>query len=133
VNAATANPKIDIANGDEPREFLGQSVGFKNELIGQSNFPHQPRHAKSLSRVANFPEPAGFPDALEIPSRTGRLRAGICRQRPGLGKAESWLWAAAGTDADAPLVALREGLLTALRVPSGKQPLTVFSRNFMFS
>jgi hypothetical protein len=25
--------------------------------------------------VANFPEPAGFPDALEIPSRTGRLRA----------------------------------------------------------
>jgi hypothetical protein len=39
----------------------------------------------------------------------------------------------AGTDADAPLVALREGRLTALPVPSGKQPLTVFSRNFMFS
>jgi hypothetical protein len=42
VNAATADPEIDIANGEKPRELLGQSVGFENELIGQSNFPHQP-------------------------------------------------------------------------------------------
>jgi hypothetical protein len=41
---ATANPQIDAANGEESREFLGQSVGFKNELIGQSNFPHRPSH-----------------------------------------------------------------------------------------
>ena len=45
MNAATADPQIDIANGEEPREFLGQSVGFENELIGQSNFPHQPSPA----------------------------------------------------------------------------------------
>src|SRR6266404_5404952 len=42
VNAATADPEIDIANREEPRELLAQSVGFENELIGQSNFPHQP-------------------------------------------------------------------------------------------
>jgi hypothetical protein len=42
MNTATANPQIDTANGKEPREFLGQSVGFENELIGQSNLPHQP-------------------------------------------------------------------------------------------
>jgi hypothetical protein len=49
VNAATADPEIDIANSEESREFLGQSVGFENELIGQSNFPHQPS-AMSLAR-----------------------------------------------------------------------------------
>jgi hypothetical protein len=42
VNAATPDPKIDIANGKEAREFLGQSAGLENELIGQSNFPRQP-------------------------------------------------------------------------------------------
>ena len=42
VNAATADPKINIANSEETREFLGQSAGFENELISQSNFPHQP-------------------------------------------------------------------------------------------
>ena len=34
--------KIDIANREETREFLGQSVGFENELISQTNFPRQP-------------------------------------------------------------------------------------------
>ena len=53
MNAAAADPEIDIANGKETREFLGQSVGFENELIGQSNFPHQPS-PRSPSRVANF-------------------------------------------------------------------------------
>ena len=42
MNAATTNPKIDIANSEKSRKFLGQSVGFENELIGQSNFPRQP-------------------------------------------------------------------------------------------
>jgi hypothetical protein len=40
VYASTADPEIDIANGEEAGEFLGQSMGFENELIGQSNFPH---------------------------------------------------------------------------------------------
>ena len=39
VNTATADPQIDIANGEESRKFLGQSMGFENELIGQSNVP----------------------------------------------------------------------------------------------
>jgi hypothetical protein len=42
MDTATADLEIDIANGKETREFLGQSMGFENELIGQSNFPHQP-------------------------------------------------------------------------------------------
>jgi hypothetical protein len=46
VNAALADPEIDIANGKEACEFLGQSMGFENELIGQSNFPRQPSPAK---------------------------------------------------------------------------------------
>jgi hypothetical protein len=50
VNAATADPKIDIANGKEACEFLGQSVGFENELIGQSNFPHQPSPRSPVAR-----------------------------------------------------------------------------------
>jgi hypothetical protein len=50
VNAATADPQVDVANGEETRELLGQSVGFKNELIGQSNFPRQPSQAMSFAR-----------------------------------------------------------------------------------
>jgi hypothetical protein len=42
MDAATADPKANVANGKETREFLGQSVGFENELISQSKFPHQP-------------------------------------------------------------------------------------------
>src|SRR5258708_12268608 len=53
VDASAADPQIDVANGEEPREFLGQSVGFKNELIGQSNFPLQPSQPVSLG-VAEF-------------------------------------------------------------------------------
>ena len=45
VNMTTANPESDIANGKKPREFLGQSVGFENELIGQTNSPCGPRDA----------------------------------------------------------------------------------------
>src|SRR5205823_4272706 len=36
------DPKTDVANSEEAREFLGQSAGFENEVIRQSNFPHQP-------------------------------------------------------------------------------------------
>jgi hypothetical protein len=53
MNTATANPQIDIANGKEPREFLGQSVGFENELIGQSNLPPSARAPDLPSGVAN--------------------------------------------------------------------------------
>ena len=53
MNAAAAHLESDIANGEETREFLGQSVGFENELIGQTNFPHQPS-SRRPSRVANF-------------------------------------------------------------------------------
>jgi hypothetical protein len=52
MNASAADPKANVANGKETREFLGQSVGFENELIGQSNFPHQPQRIPS--RMANF-------------------------------------------------------------------------------
>src|SRR5215212_8910591 len=42
MDAAAPNPKLDIANSEESRELLGQSAGLENELISQSNFPHQP-------------------------------------------------------------------------------------------
>jgi hypothetical protein len=85
MNAATADPQIDIANGKEPREFLGQSVGFENELIGQSNFPRPlSRARRAIARgqfllTGRFSQTARKSDAflksvvLKIPSRTGRL------------------------------------------------------------
>jgi hypothetical protein len=69
VNAATANPKIDIANGEKAREFLGQSMGFENELIGQSNFPRQPSPRCDIAGGYIFPKPAGSPKTpWKIPS-----------------------------------------------------------------
>src|SRR3979411_993873 len=59
MNAATADPQIDTANGEETRKFLGQSVGFKNELIGQSNFPHRPSQAMFPSGVTEFLKVSG--------------------------------------------------------------------------
>lgn len=47
VDASAADPQIDVANGEEAREFLGQSVGFKNELIGQAFI----RLAKTINDV----------------------------------------------------------------------------------
>ena len=88
VNAATADPQIDIANGEEPREFLGQSVGFENELIGQSNFPHQPSR-DALAR-GQFFRTGRFQDAwngtLEIrpgPAVSGRNMPSTARFRQG--------------------------------------------------
>jgi hypothetical protein len=53
VNSAAANFETDIADGEKARKFLGQSVGFENELIGQANFPHRPSQRVS-PRVVNF-------------------------------------------------------------------------------
>jgi hypothetical protein len=39
MNTAAPNLETNVAYGDESREFLGQSVGFENELIRQSNSP----------------------------------------------------------------------------------------------
>jgi hypothetical protein len=50
MNAATADPEIDIANGEESRELLGQSVGFENVVIGQSNFPQKPCQRIAIAR-----------------------------------------------------------------------------------
>src|SRR5579872_122167 len=45
VNAATLHLQAHVANGEETRKFLGQSAGFENKLIRQSNSPasHAPR------------------------------------------------------------------------------------------
>src|SRR6185437_5118780 len=42
MNTAATDLKADVTNGKETREFLGQSAGFENELIGQSNSPVGP-------------------------------------------------------------------------------------------
>jgi hypothetical protein len=88
MNAAATHLESNVANGEETREFLSQSVGFENELIGQTNFPHQPS-CEVPSRVANFfLFGQALPDVLEtVPDLPPP--AGICRQRQGLGKAES--------------------------------------------
>jgi hypothetical protein len=39
MNAATTYPEANVPNREETREFLGQSMGFENELISQSNSP----------------------------------------------------------------------------------------------
>ena len=84
VDAATANPQVDIAHGEKARELLGQSMGFENELIGQSNFPPS---ASATARMAKFYLTGKLLRHLVKLSRTGRLRARICRHRPTLRKA----------------------------------------------
>src|SRR5215472_4869617 len=42
-----ADLKCDIASGKKPREFLGQSVGLENELVGQT---FSPCRARTLAR-----------------------------------------------------------------------------------
>src|ERR1700716_2973679 len=54
MNTATTHLERDVANGEESREFLGQSVGFENELIGQTNFPQSAALREVPSRAANF-------------------------------------------------------------------------------
>jgi hypothetical protein len=62
-------------------------MGFKNELIGQSNFP--PSAIAALRGWLIFPNRQVLPKRLGK-YRPGRLRLRICRQRAGLRKAESW-------------------------------------------
>src|SRR6185437_8984267 len=86
VNAAPTDPETDVANGVESREFLGQSVGFENELIGQSNVPHRPSPRNVVRVWPNLFQPGRFSQTpyeiapWEVPSLAGRLRPGICRQ-----------------------------------------------------
>src|SRR5260370_11299598 len=76
MDTATADPQTDIANGKEACEFLGQSVGFENELIGQSNFPHQLSQAKARSlRSLFFPNRQVLLRRLGNPVPDRRLRA----------------------------------------------------------
>ncbi|MDP1869820.1 MAG: hypothetical protein Q8L13_26205 [Bradyrhizobium sp.] len=106
MNAATANPEIDIANGKEAREFLAQSVGFENELIGQSNSPNSHRREARFAHDQFLPT-GRFPRRLGNPVPDVPPPAGICRQRHGLRKVESWPYAAAKCPApDRPLVEL---------------------------
>ncbi len=53
MNATAAHLQSNVANGEETRELLGQSVGFENELISQTNFPRQPS-PRVRSRATNF-------------------------------------------------------------------------------
>src|ERR1700729_4006956 len=108
VNTAATHLEADVAYSKESREFLGQSVGFENELIRQSNSPARAIAATSwVAHVAYFYPYSGLPQGskntafvtrVEIRPGTRRLRPGICRQRPSLCKAES------GTDDAWPLV-----------------------------
>jgi hypothetical protein len=45
----TANPQIDVTHSKEAGELFGQTMGFKNKVIGQANSPHRPslRHHRA--------------------------------------------------------------------------------------
>src|SRR5258708_33728467 len=64
-------------------------MGFENELIGQSDFPRRPSPRRDIAGGYFFKNRQVLPKRLGK-SRPGRLRLRICRQRAGLGKAESW-------------------------------------------
>lgn len=49
MDAATADPKIDVANGRKARELLTQSASLENVLVSQSHFPH---HCRGDPRMA---------------------------------------------------------------------------------
>src|ERR1700730_890653 len=95
MNAAAPHLERAIADGKEPRKFLGQSVGYENELIGQTNFPHQPS-SRRLPRAAILTSPAGPPrtswnrpgpppPGRNMPSTRG-IRQGGKLGRPPLGQ-----------------------------------------------
>jgi hypothetical protein len=71
-------------------------VGFKNELIGQSNSPIGPRARHAVAR-------GPFLACRQVLGTSWKFRptrpppAGICRQPFGLGKVESWARAGAPT------------------------------------
>src|SRR6478672_12910882 len=69
MDAAATHFQRDVAYREETREFLGQSMGFENELIGQSNFPRQPSPRRDIAGGNFFPKPAGSPKTpWKIPS-----------------------------------------------------------------
>jgi hypothetical protein len=76
----TANPESDIANGEKPREFLGQSVGFENELIGQTNFPLPARISRHGLFVTYRQVPEDVPQRCPEPAASGPEYAFIARQ-----------------------------------------------------
>jgi hypothetical protein len=137
MNAATTYLQANVPNREETREFLGQSVGFKNELISQSNSPA--RHRRGVSpRVVDAFLTTGSPEALTkfrvlefrafefVPGPTASgpeyaVNAPLCArrkegQRPAQPLVERYF--EPGGDA---WERLRWG-------PLGKQPLTVFRR-----
>src|SRR6266576_7233068 len=67
-----------------------------------------------ISRVDFFPKPAGSPKTLGK-SRPDCLRSRICRQRAGLGRAESWASGEASREAASPLVELPELMTGSVR------------------
>ena len=89
MNAAAADLESDVANGEETREFLGQSVGFENELIGQTNFPLPARDLASRAFVPTGKSPEGRPSEAvrnlpppgrNMPSTAGIRQGGKLRQ-----------------------------------------------------
>src|SRR5258708_38261589 len=64
-------------------------MGSENELIGQSDFPRRPSPRRDIAGGYFFKNRQVLPKRLGK-SRPARLRLRICRQRAGLGKAESW-------------------------------------------
>jgi hypothetical protein len=115
-------------------------VGFKNELIGQSNFPHRPSRPTCRRAWPILSLPAGSLGRLgnSVPARPPP--AGICRQPFGLGKVESWAYAGARTGCGFAISRIAQGgHLAGCRVhravgsTPGRQPLTVFRCNFTLS
>src|SRR6202048_3002384 len=135
MNTATANPEIDIANGKEAGELLGQSVGFENELIGQSNFPHQPSLARYaaiaifpnrqvlLRRLGNRPGPP--PPGANMPSTPCLVQGGKLGMR-----GVAWSRGLAiSRIAQGPYEMGCATASAALLGDPGKSSLTVFRRN----
>src|SRR6266404_9546462 len=87
-----------------------------SRMISSANQISPVSHRRDvISRVAIF-----FKNRQVLPkrlgkSRPGRLRLRICRQRAGLGKAESWATGEASREAASPLVELPELMTGSVR------------------
>ena len=69
MDAATTYPEANVPDGEETRKFLGQTMGFENELISQSNSPTSHRR-DVLPRMGYVSLRQAPPDALKV-SRLG--------------------------------------------------------------
>ena len=65
VDTAATHLERDVANGKETGEFLGQSAGFEDELIGQIDSPIRHRREAPRPRGQLFSCPTGCPHVLE--------------------------------------------------------------------